>query len=135
MKTTTPTVSTLVMNHPEFALAKPCFVSVYKSNRHYGGAEEGGWWYTRTALVGSVRFASREVAEAYLATAESQAEALQSEANDGFKRAYLMRYANTAEIEDDFCIGEVASADDYLVIVEDSQGERDDSDEPVPHWE
>jgi len=129
------TVSEIIMSHPEFAPAKPCFVSIYETNKCYGGPEEGGWFYDRTALVGSVPFPTRLAAEAYLAEAESKASALQAEANDGFKRAYLMRYGNAAEVEDDFCVGEVASADEYEVIIEEVQGERDNTREPIPHWE
>ena len=139
MQTTTSTVSTLVstlvINHPAFVRANPCWLSVYRESRHYGGPEEGGWWYTRTALVGSVSFLCREDAEAYLATAESQAEALQKEANDGFKRHYLARYGNAVEIEDDFVSGETCSPDEYEVCIEDVYGERDNTREEVPHWE
>lgn len=135
MKTTTPTVSTIIMNHVDFAPASPCWVSVYKSNRHYGGAEEGGWWYTRTALVGSVPFVTRAAAEAYLATAESQAAELQRFENSQFRSAYLSRYGNAIEIEDDFVSGETCSADEYEVCIEETQGERDDTREEVPHWE
>jgi hypothetical protein len=135
MKTTTPAVSTLVMNHPAFVRVEPCWVSVYRESRHYGGAEEGGWWYTRTALVGSVAFLSREEAEAYLATAEKQAAELQHSENANFRRAYLSRYGNAIEIEDDFCAGETCSADEYEVVIEEVRGERDNTREEVPHWE
>ena len=82
---TIPTVSTIVMNHVDFVRAVPCWVSVYKSNRHYGGPEEGGWFYTRTHLVGSVPFPTRLAAEAYIAAAEAHVAEMQRFENSKFR--------------------------------------------------
>lgn len=131
----THTLSDVVMNDPAFVTANPCWVSVYESNEHFGGHEEGGWWYIRTRLIGSVRLQSKDAAEAYLAKAQAQAEELQSQANAQFKQAYLLRYGNALEVEDDFCAGETCGADRYEVCIEEAQGERDNMDEPVPYWE
>ena len=135
MQTTTPTVSTIVMNHVNFTPASPCWVSVYKTNSHYGGPEEGGWFYTRTHLVGSVAFPTKAAAEAYLATTEAHVAELQRFENSQFRSAYLSRYGNAIEIEDDFCQGETCSPDEYEVVIEEVQGERDNSKEEIPHWE
>ena len=31
----------------------PRFISVYATTRHYGGPEEGGWWYNRSECLHS----------------------------------------------------------------------------------
>ena len=38
-------------------------VNAYKEERHYGGAEEGGWWYNSGEPVASVPVSSREELE------------------------------------------------------------------------
>jgi hypothetical protein len=59
-------VPVLVRNHdywynndddaPEYVeMEKPvCYITVYAISRHYGGAEEGGWWYNWLEPVCSV---------------------------------------------------------------------------------
>ena len=38
----------------EGALERPIYINVYHVTRHYGGPEEGGWWYNAGQLVESV---------------------------------------------------------------------------------
>ena len=41
------------------------WLNVYEVTRHYGGSEEGGWWYdNRKCLVSYGPFASEEMADA-----------------------------------------------------------------------
>ena len=42
---------------PDTVRAEPRFVSVYCVTRHYGGPEEGGWWYNRYDLETSLPIA------------------------------------------------------------------------------
>ncbi len=123
------------MAHPDFVESQKCYVSIYEKNQAYGGPEEGGWWHTTYKLMGSVPFLSGEAAEAYLEQAKAQAAGLQREANQQFREYYDSRFSDSDDIQDDFCVGESASADEYLVRIEDVLGELDNSDEPIPHWE
>ena len=41
----------------------PCWVSAYHKSLGYGGAEEGGWWYTDYDLLDSVRIQSADEAK------------------------------------------------------------------------
>lgn len=38
----------------DYALGQPMYVNVYHVSRHYGGPEEGGWWYNIGEVVESV---------------------------------------------------------------------------------
>lgn len=125
----------IILEDPKFVKAAVCYVSIYESNDVYGGPEEGGWWHTYHKFKGSVKFYSLEEAQAYLERAESQAEKLKKEANANFRNYYESRFDDFDDIQDDFYRGEVASADDYWVIIEDTPGSRDNSTEPIPHWE
>lgn len=126
----------LILKHPDFQTAEMCYVSVYTKNEVYGGPEEGGWWHTVYALQGSLRFATRQQAEAYVEQAEQQAQQLQLQASREFQEHYVSRYQDaSADIEDDFCRGEVASSDEYVVIIEEIQGSYDNTKEPIGHWE
>ena len=40
------------------------WVNTYHVTRHYGGPEEGGWWYDRGEPVGSTRCKTPEAAQA-----------------------------------------------------------------------
>jgi len=130
------TTAQLILDDPKFSKAEMCYVSVYESNSVYGGPEEGGWWHRYNTYLGSVKFFNREHAEAYLEQAEQQAEQLRSTANARFREYYESRYSDDSiDIEDDFCRGETASADEYWVAIEETPGESDNSKEPIPHWE
>lgn len=59
----------------EFKAADPCYVSIYCRERCYGGPEEGGWWYDRISLEGSLYFPTRSAAELYLKEAEKAVKA------------------------------------------------------------
>ena len=48
------------------------FANVYELDRHYGGPEEGGWWYTSFTPRASVPWGPRWVARAVLALLEGQ---------------------------------------------------------------
>jgi hypothetical protein len=50
------------------------YISVYETTQHYGGPEEGGWWYSRTRFVGYVVCMTLEEAEQKLAEAKELTE-------------------------------------------------------------
>ncbi len=39
------------------------YVNVYLEDRHYGGPEEGGWWYDAGVVVSSVQCNTRDMAQ------------------------------------------------------------------------
>lgn len=41
-------------NTIEYALERPVYLNIYDVTRHYGGGEEGGWWYNAGELVETV---------------------------------------------------------------------------------
>lgn len=38
----------------QYALQRPVYLNVYDVTRHYGGPEEGGWWYNAGELVETI---------------------------------------------------------------------------------
>lgn len=48
---------------PEASPVQPCYVTLYRHDRPYGGPEEGGWWYDLIVPEESIRVPSREAAE------------------------------------------------------------------------
>jgi hypothetical protein len=125
----------LIKSNPRYAPTATHYVSVYHKEQLYGGPEEGGWWHTVYQLEGSVAFPSREQAEAYIEHAEQLAEQLQIQANRQFRDAFVMKYRDDVDLEDDFCTGETIDAGEYLVHVEETQGSLDNSRDVIPHWE
>lgn len=43
------------------------YVNVYELDRHYGGPEEGGWWYDSGTLITSIPLPSKHHAEEHAA--------------------------------------------------------------------
>ena len=65
---------------PQASPVAPCFVTLYRTDRPYGGPEEGGWWYDHTVAVETIRVPSREVAEQLVAKLRSTAREMTNEA-------------------------------------------------------
>jgi hypothetical protein len=70
------------------------YVNVYEVSRHYGGPEEGGWWYDAGEPIASI-------------PCDTQAEA------DKVKQAYRDRYPGTTNRYS------VLGGTDYVVTIED----------------
>jgi hypothetical protein len=122
--------------NPDYQEAKACYVSAYRVAQHYGGCEEGGWWYDRWYLEGSVCFPTREEAEAYLAATREEVEKEQAE----IERQRWIRTANLPDIEtayhDEGYIPRGWSDGGSLrILIEDKKGEYDNSREPRPRYE
>ena len=47
-------VDTYICNACENERERPKYINVYRVTRHYGGPEEGGWWYDAGAPLASV---------------------------------------------------------------------------------
>lgn len=93
-------------------------VSLYHTTRHYGGPEEGGWYYDRSAhqrVIVSGLSADEALAEAR----RRNAQAAEERKADGRSQG---RFS-------------VLGGADEVYLPEDVPGEHDDSDEPTPHYE
>jgi len=51
---------------------RPFYVNVYATDRHYGGPEEGGWWYDCGEPVASTPYLTRAAARDALVVAQAQ---------------------------------------------------------------
>lgn len=125
----------IIKNHPDYIQAAPAHVSIYRKCQQYGGPEEGGWWHTVYELQGSVRFASREAAEAHLESVQQLVHQLQKQENQQHRDAFVMNHNDFEDVEDDFCHGETCGADEFFVEIEENPGALDNTREPIPCWE
>lgn len=74
------------------------YVNVYEVTRHYGGSEEGGWWYNRYSPLASVPFSSEEEARKSLDNYEE----MYKDNNRGDIYSVLGGVQVTALVEDSF---------------------------------
>jgi len=91
------------------------FISKYEVSRHYGGPEEGGWWYDRHVLVHTI--ASGLTEDAAFTRVRSMNEKAREERDHGG----MGRFS-------------VLGGEDVVFYAEDVVGEMDDSDEPRPYY-
>jgi len=91
--------------------AKVKYLSVYTITRHYGGPEEGGWWYNTSHLRDTIPFEYSEGAESKL-------------------REYLK---NKWKDEHGGDIYSVLGGSEMEILVEDTPGQHQDTE--VPHYE
>ena len=54
----------VTVDRHEVVLDERWFVTLYATSQHYGGPEEGGWYYDRRVPISSRQFATRSEAEA-----------------------------------------------------------------------
>ena len=66
--------------------AEAAYVSLYRTDRWYGGPEEGGWWGSDDVLVAYHRVGSMAEAEAVQAEVRTLAEQLSRESKTAFQR-------------------------------------------------
>jgi hypothetical protein len=132
---TTEQLVDLIRNNEHYTKAATHYVSIYSKEQLYGGPEEGGWWHTCYTLEGSVSFPTYEQAEAFLVQAEHLAGRMKSAADRAFRDNFVNNHRDDVDYEDDFCTGETCGSEDYLVCIEQKQGEMDNSDEPIGHYE
>lgn len=126
----------LIRANEEFREAKPCFVSIYRTEQCYGGPEEGGWWYDVTVLDGSVPFASHEAAEEWMEAAKSQVETINAEEQPDRNRAMAnLPDIETAYHDEGYIPQGWGDGGKLWITIEDKAGESDNSREPRPHYE
>jgi hypothetical protein len=126
----------MIRNHNEFKEAEPRFVSIYRRCQHFGGPEEGGWWYSRDSLEGSIPFPTKEDAEKWLEEAKRQVEK-QNEI-DAPKRHRAMANLpdeENAYYDEGFIPTGWTDGGELWVTIEEVRGASDDSREPRPHYE
>jgi len=132
-------IAKIIMSNPEFTKVERCFVSIYSVERCYGGSEEGGWWYSRSTIIGSVPFFSRDDAETYVSKIEKEVEVMQEAENAEFRSRAMAAWDRAEDrgedLQDDFCSGESWDADQFSIIIEETRGSYDNSKEPKPQWE
>jgi hypothetical protein len=124
---------------PNYKPANGAYVSIYRRSQHFGGPEEGGWWYDRITLEGSKWFVSREEAERFLEASKAHVERMNKEEAPDRARAFA-----SLPSEDDCCPSGYpegyipngwSDGGELYVTVEDRQGQADNSNEPRPHYE
>ena len=129
-----------VSEQPNYEQAKPAFVSVYRHHRCYGGPEEGGWWYDRYELEGSIAFATHDEAEAWLEKAKAEIE----RQNRAEAPARYRAMASLPDEDNEPCPANCPEGyiprdwDDggeLQILVEDVRGHLDNMNEPTPHYE
>ena len=94
------------------------YVTRYKVTRHYGGPEEGGWYYDRHEADEKVFMGSEEAAKEERDRLNKQAQAEHQQPNG----IYQGRFS-------------VAGHTDIEYSIESEFGEHDDHDHPRPRYE
>ncbi len=108
------------------------WVSVYKVERAYGGAEEGGWWYDVLELIDSKPVATRTAAEIMRTFLEEKYKGQNEETGPmGSSKGF----ENLPEGTEDYQIplGFSGGASEIVVILEDEPGENTTTERP--HYE
>lgn len=143
MQTSTQLVEQLaefVRSQPDYKQAQGAWVSIYRTSRHFGGPEEGGWWYDRTTLEGSKYFPSEEEAAAFLDQAKQRIEEMNQE-----EAPMRARACASLPDEDEVCCpagysegyipNDWSDGGELFICVETQLGVSDNSREPRPHYE
>lgn len=126
----------LLRSDEAYSEAQACFVSLYRREQCYGGPEEGGWWYTRLSLDGSLQFPTREAAEFFLAAAKTLVEFKnKAEAPQRHRAMASLPDIETAYHDEGYIPAGWSDGGEYWVTIEDRQGESDNSNDGRPHYE
>jgi hypothetical protein len=121
---------------PTFEKAEPCYVSIYRHQRCYGGPEEGGWWYDGYELEGGVPFASRTAAENYLAKKQEEiAQRNRDEAPIRDRALALLPDEESAYCGEGYIPKVWSDGGKITILIETILGEQDNSRSPRPHYE
>lgn len=108
------------------------YVNVYEVNRHYGGPEEGGWWFDSEEPQLSIKLQG---------TQDFKADQFYNDMEQGelppeiWTRIHNLRQALEAEfpVGKGYRLSMRPQGTDYLVLVEDEEAKR--SPEEWPHYE
>jgi hypothetical protein len=125
-----------ILNHPELIQSQPCYVSVYRVDRCYGGPEEGGWWYKRYVLEGSLPFANPTAAESWLDVAKAEVEAENARtAPERYRAMAALPDHETAYHDEGYIPNGWSDGGELWVTIESSSGMHDTTCQPVPRYE
>ena len=127
-----------IMESPEFKAAERVYVSIYRVAQHYGGPEEGGWWYYRHQFVGGVPMPNREQAEAFIAQMQRQVDKRNREEAPERHRAMAAlpgEDCDTAYHGEGFIPNGWSDGGELEVRIEETLGSGDTTHEPTPHYE
>lgn len=129
-----------IRNSPEYKPAKGAWVSIYRKSQHFGGPEEGGWWYDKISLEGSKYFPSEEQAEAFLEQAKAEVE--QANRDEAPARYRAMAALPDEDLEpcpancpEGYIPSDWTDGGELMIVVEQVRGESDNMSEPRPHYE
>ena len=131
----TQALVTAILTHPDLEKAEPCYVSVYRDERQYGGPEEGGWWYNVYTLEGGVPFITREAAEKFME--EKQAEVTvtnKEEEPDRWEAMANLPDDEPAGYPEGFIPTGWGDGGKLWVTIETALGSHDNSQEPRPYY-
>jgi hypothetical protein len=119
-----------------FQQAEPCYVSIYRRERCYGGPEEGGWWYDVVVLEGGVPFPTRMAAERYLETAKAEVgERNREEAPDRVMAMANLPDEESAYYPEGYIPTGWGDGGELEIVIEHALGSRDNSREGRPRYE
>jgi hypothetical protein len=106
--------------------AQGCYVSLYRVESFYGGAEEGGWWGSDYILVASKWFDTEEQADSAHEAIQLLAKGLTEEAKQAFGQLCLhqLEDAERRGMDANDLYGEVDGEDRYCVMRESVAGEN-----------
>ena len=131
----TEKLAELIFRHPEFSPADPCFVSVYRCQRCYGGPEEGGWWYDRNVLEGSIGMADRPKAERLLSQMKAEVEAQNAaEAPERWRAMEALPDEESCWSPEGFIPFGWSDGGSLWITIEAEKGQSDNSTEPRPYY-
>jgi hypothetical protein len=119
---------------------KPMFVSLYETERAYGGPEEGGWWYDINEVKSSQKFFDRDEAEAFLQTIRAKIESQGLNNEDLASSRGMDGYIDPSNgdpmydhSDADIPLGFSGDARNYWATIEETQGENETTE--TPHYE
>jgi hypothetical protein len=138
MKATMQSLIEKIEAHPDFSVPQGAWVSVYRRSQNYGGPEEGGWWYNRNTLAGSVYFPAMETAEAWLEKAKAEVECENREEAPARHRAMASlpgEECDTAYHDEGYIPTGWSDGGELWVTIEKVRGECDNSAEGRPRYE
>ena len=126
----------LLRAEPSYEKAQACYVSLYRHERAYGGPEEGGWWYDINTLDGSMKFPTREAAEAFLVASRRIVEQRnRREAPERHRAMAALPDIETAYHDEGYIPLGWSDGGEWLVVIEERQGSMDNSQDGRPHYE
>ena len=121
----------------EFETPDYTCVSIYTKSQHYGGPEEGGWWYDRWHLEYYKTCPTEEEAVRVQEILTAKIQHLHDEyEKDKHRRTAEMPEGNSPYLDTEGYIPTGwADGADWVVIKESRPGANDNSREPRPHYE